>query len=365
MRLQKTHIKNLVFHLTFGVFAVFLCNEWFIYYLVLIQCSWPSLKTNVSSLDSLILADPHLLGSRHGHWWDKLRREWQMWRAFQTAAVLHRPEVVFVLGDLFDEGQLASEQEFQKTVDRFYSMFYLPKEVPLYVVMGNHDIGFHYYSVNRQLYKRFRKTFATPSVKYVVIKDNIFVLINSMAMEGDKCDMCSEAVNLLESLSKVLNCAKKGEPQCTNKLNASYSNPIVMQHFPMYRPSDDICAGPDAAPEEEKSKHFREKWECLSKESSEKIFSLLKPRAIFTGHTHHGCYVTHPDGTPEWTVPSFSWRNRNNPAYLLVRFTPRNVAANKCFMPEEDTVIWTYIATGAVLFLYFVTRIMKIKHRTN
>lgn len=59
-------------------------NEWLAYYLVLLQCQWPSLdvaKADYSVADNqeaplrvLILADTHLLGSRDGHWFDKLRR---------------------------------------------------------------------------------------------------------------------------------------------------------------------------------------------------------------------------------------------------------------------------------------------------
>lgn len=49
-------------------------------------------------LRAFILADPHLLGPRKSHWFDKWRREWQMHRAFQTILTLHRPDAVFVLG---------------------------------------------------------------------------------------------------------------------------------------------------------------------------------------------------------------------------------------------------------------------------
>lgn len=146
----------------------------------------------------MILADPHLLGSRDGHWLDRWRREWQMHRAFQTAMTLHRPEVVFVLGtftfflslsstnvifvlfvicytryyhclvnfhyhwwiiaryflantimlfisgDLFDEGDKSSEKEFNEVVQRFHQLFTVPEGTTLYAVAGNHDIGFHY-----------------------------------------------------------------------------------------------------------------------------------------------------------------------------------------------------------------------------
>lgn len=37
-------------------------------------------------------------------------REWQMERAFQTALWLLRPEIVFILGDIFDEGKWSSQK---------------------------------------------------------------------------------------------------------------------------------------------------------------------------------------------------------------------------------------------------------------
>jgi len=51
---------------------------------------------------------------------------------------------------------------------------------------------------------------------------------------------------------------------------------------------------------------------------SDKLLSLIRPRLVLSGHTHHGCYVVHEDGTPEMTIPSFSWRNRDNPSFVLV-----------------------------------------------
>lgn len=144
----------------------------------------------------MFIADTHLLGPKEGHWFDKLRRsislhvvchlifikkefimnyyfrEWQMYRVFQTMMSIHGPEVVFVLGiyiyidilsqknhyfsliyylgDVFDEGQWCSSTEFENYMRRFYSLFYVPKDTRLYVVAGNHDMGFHY---GRVVYK--------------------------------------------------------------------------------------------------------------------------------------------------------------------------------------------------------------------
>ena len=66
----------------------------------------------------MFLADTHLLGRRQGHWFDKLRREWQMHRAFQTAMTYFKPELVVFLGDVFDEGKWAGDDEFQAYITR-------------------------------------------------------------------------------------------------------------------------------------------------------------------------------------------------------------------------------------------------------
>lgn len=103
----------------FAVLAVFCYCEYIIYYIVIFQCSWPVLDTRSrnneflnpnNNINALLLSDPHLLGSERGHWFDKLRREWQMKRSFQTAIKFLKPDVVFILGDIFDEGMICGDQ---------------------------------------------------------------------------------------------------------------------------------------------------------------------------------------------------------------------------------------------------------------
>lgn len=52
--------------------------------------------------------------------------------------------IVLTLGDVFDEGHWCSSEEFEYYVQRFHSLFYVPKDARMYVVAGNHDMGFHY-----------------------------------------------------------------------------------------------------------------------------------------------------------------------------------------------------------------------------
>lgn len=115
------------------------------------SCVWPSEHSkefdqhdSSNTLHAMIIADTHLLGPLKGHWLDKLYREWHMRRAFRAAMFLHKPDVIFILGDLFDEGDLVDNDEFNNYVRRFRSHFHAPPSIPVISAVGNHDVGFHY-----------------------------------------------------------------------------------------------------------------------------------------------------------------------------------------------------------------------------
>ncbi|XP_053104726.1 metallophosphoesterase 1 isoform X2 [Hemicordylus capensis] len=325
-------LKLLCFTLPAFVFCEFL-----IYYMVIIQCNWPQLKaqalhsseqTSDSVLRAIFLSDPHLLGEINGHWLDKLRREWQMERAFQTALWLLQPEIVFILGDIFDEGKWSSPQAWLEDVRRFQKIFRHPAHIELIAVVGNHDIGFHYEMTTFKL-DRFLKLFNFTSEKLITRKGINFVMVNSVALEGDGCVICKTAEAKLAELSHKLNCSLK--------------------HYPLYRISDSKCTGEDSVPLEKKNNLFIEKYDVLSQEASQKLLWWFHPRLILSGHTHSGCEVLHNAKVPEISVPSFSWRNRNNPSFIMGSLTSTDFSLYKCFLPFENTIITIYCTAGAVL----------------
>lgn len=357
--------------------CVFFFCEYLVYYVVLIQCKWPALderkadktiippKPEESPVYAMFIADTHLLGSKNGHWLDKLKREWQMYRAFQTMITLHRPDTIFILGDIFDEGKWCSSEEFDQYILRFRSIFSVPENTNLYVVAGNHDIGFHY-AITPYLNQRFINGLKAPSIRRISIRGNHFILINSMALEGDGCFLCRPTEITLNKIAKHIRCAKNNGGDC-DKSNAisRYSRPIVLQHYPMYRESDEICNELDQAPDEIKSIKFRERWECLSKEASEQLLDILNPRLVVNGHTHHGCRKIHRQDILEFTIPSFSWRNKDNPSLLLGVFTPNNYAVSKCYMPVESTQIIIYLFSITGIFLYLIIKCIPRPNRNH
>ncbi|XP_027431152.1 metallophosphoesterase 1 isoform X1 [Zalophus californianus] len=351
--------SSLLLKLTAVVFAVLLFCEFLIYYLVIFRCDWPEVKTPAhdsgqKTLKAMFLADTHLLGEVRGHWLDKLRREWQMERAFQTSLWLLQPEVVFILGDIFDEGKWSSSQAWADDVARFQKIFRHPRHVQLKVVAGNHDIGFHYQMSTYKI-KRFEKVF-NPE-RLFSWKGMNFVLVNSVAQEGDGCHICSEAEAELIEISHKLNCSReeRGPGPCRGAPLLPASAPVLLQHFPLFRRSDANCSGEDAAPLEERAIPFKERYDVLSREASQQLLWWLRPRLILSGHTHSACEVLHGAGVPEISVPSFSWRNRNNPSFIMGSMTPTDYALAKCYLPYENTVLATYcVAAGLLVVLILV-----------
>ncbi|XP_061775605.1 metallophosphoesterase 1 [Nerophis ophidion] len=356
--------------LLFGAF--FFC-EYLIYFPTIVQCAWPRIEHARGGEDSppvraMVLSDTHLLGAVGGHWFDKLRREWQMERAFQTALWLLRPELVFILGDIFDEGKWSSQKHWEDDVRRFHRIFRHSSDTELVVLVGNHDIGFHY-EMDWFKLQRFEKVFNASSTRIVTKNGINFLLVNSVALHGDGCPICQAVEKELIKLSKDLNCSLQSSQSagtvavdgCEGAQVYPPTPPIMLQHYPLYRVSDAGCRGKDAAPPGERHLLFREKYDVLSKEASQKLLQWFKPRLILSGHTHSGCEVLHDNKYPEISVPSFSWRNRNNPSLILASVSPGSYSVSKCFLPEESTVIGVYCSAGACLLLLLLAHCLWMK----
>ncbi|THD20880.1 Metallophosphoesterase 1 [Fasciola hepatica] len=365
--------------------------EYTIYYIFIMQCSWPVLSTQMSDtevLRILVLADPHLVGVYKGHYFDRMRRDWQMTRAFAAATFIHTPRVVFILGDLFDEGLWSNDVEFHKQLVRYHRIFAHDRSrIVLKNLVGNHDIGFHY-AIHPYLDWRFRKQLTgsenTTAVRLWVHAGIPFVLANSMAFEDDHCHLCMEAQQNVFDIGRHLSCSPKQRLRnatvpCparlvinenrvpsfldsnseTQQLNA-YTRPILLLHFPLFRKNEFECATDnawDAMPYKDRKTAYRPKWDCLSESATSELLRKLRPRLVLSGHSHYSCLRNHSIpgesniSVPEYTVASFSWRNLPNPSFLMVSVTKTQHAVHKCYLPQETIIIVVYfLGISAILF---------------
>lgn len=92
-------------------------------------------------------------------------------------------------------------------------MFRHGSHVQLKVIIGNHDVGFHY-QMSKYRIKRFEKVFG--SERLFSLKGVNFVMVNSVAMEGDGCTICSEEEAELREISRKLNCSQEVGDLCTH-----------------------------------------------------------------------------------------------------------------------------------------------------
>lgn len=126
---------------------------------------WPNLTpSNPDDLRVLFVADPQLVGLRDEPMLLGVITRWDSDKYLQFGffhAVGHvRPDVVVFLGDLLDEGSVASDEEYLTYVRRFRNVFRMPATVNIIFISGDNDVGGEGLDSKQQLkVDRFRKHF--------------------------------------------------------------------------------------------------------------------------------------------------------------------------------------------------------------
>jgi len=129
----------------FVVCAVVVYNEVFSF--VFSSLQWPNLYrvSQEDDLRILFVADPQLQGLRDELPLLGVITRWDADKYLQFGffhAVGHvRPDVVVFLGDLLDEGSIASEDEYKTYIHRFRKVFKMPAIVKSIFISGDNDVG--------------------------------------------------------------------------------------------------------------------------------------------------------------------------------------------------------------------------------
>lgn len=92
-------------------------------------------------------------------------------------------------------------------VERFQKMSRHPRHVQLKAVAGDHDVGCHAQMSTYRI-KRFEDVF-NPA-RLFSWKGINSVMVDSVALEGDGCSICSEAEAEVVVMSQRLNCSGSG-----------------------------------------------------------------------------------------------------------------------------------------------------------
>jgi len=162
-----------------------------------INCYWQSECTRI-----LLVADPQLIGLHNENndfltpisIWDSDR---YLSKTYSYAFQFAQPDVVIFLGDLFDEGSIATDQEFKRYLRRLYDIF-LKK--PFHAVHhiwlpGDNDIGGEFNDrITPHKVKRFEHAFLQPDT--TSIKKVKFFKINRLTSTIPKISQRQEFSNV-------------------------------------------------------------------------------------------------------------------------------------------------------------------------
>jgi len=108
---------------------------------------WPKLSSanEADDLRVLFVADPQLVGLRNEPPFLGAITRWDCDKYLQFgffhAVSYVRPDVVVFLGDLLDEGSVASDDEYLTYVHRFRKVFRMPTNVQSIFTFGDNDVG--------------------------------------------------------------------------------------------------------------------------------------------------------------------------------------------------------------------------------
>uniref|UniRef100_A0A1B6KXB9 Calcineurin-like phosphoesterase domain-containing protein n=1 Tax=Graphocephala atropunctata TaxID=36148 RepID=A0A1B6KXB9_9HEMI len=128
---------------------------------------WPSTTCgNIRELHSVLLvAGPRILGESSQSWFIRWSDDRYLRKSFATALHHVKPDLIVFLGDLMEEGSLATDEEYERYLRRFREIFQLdniPSSKILFIP-GDRDIGRDLATLNLTR-SRFKVYFQSPTV---------------------------------------------------------------------------------------------------------------------------------------------------------------------------------------------------------
>ncbi|KAL4271508.1 hypothetical protein GQ457_13G010020 [Hibiscus cannabinus] len=150
----------------------------------------------------------------------------------------------------------------------------------------------------------------------------------------------------------------------------SGSGPVLLLHFPLYQSGKthlwegstfkSIIDSSGNVPASAESKGFSKTdpydlSQTVPANATEYIFHALKPRIVFSAHTHEFSVYTHPDGTQEVTIPAMTWEVRDDPGFIVATFQRNKsiVRVTYCSVARESHILIAY-TSALVLFVFFI-----------
>ncbi|KAJ8771612.1 hypothetical protein K2173_026789 [Erythroxylum novogranatense] len=346
-------------------------------------------------LKVMMVADLLLLGPETG-FFNSYFRDYYMSKFFKKSFYTLKPDMLLVLGDFSAKGSKLSKTKWVSVLHQFHRMLGPFLELPLHVVLGDRDVGqcneldvksVHWLARNFPgLDSAGCGAFEISNVSFVSLNSVALLCgINTLrfsverVIETERTDLRMDVERALESIDdfgELKDGFGKFEDMSENfqwrggELSSG-SGPVLLLHLPLHHFTNNTCQEiiSKKAPKNlfEHGSEAKDKREftdtgpyelshTIPPNATEYIFQALKPRIVFSAHTHKFCDRTHSDGTREVTVPTMTWKVRDDPGFVVATFRgDRNSSSiSYCSLARESHVLIAYSSLLALLLTLWI-----------
>ncbi|PNT48757.1 hypothetical protein POPTR_002G093800v4 [Populus trichocarpa] len=334
---------------------------------------------NDEVLKVMLVANLLLLGSDTS-FFNLYFRDYYMSKVFKKSFYSLKPDMLLVIGDVSARGSTLTRGKWVSVLHQFHGMLGPFIELPFHVVLGDMDVGGCSGLDSNSVYWIARSFPGLDSSGCGAFDiDNVsFVSLNAVALlcGNNKLRFSVEKAVEMERIGSWMDSEKEmgdcGEFTKTSDsfgrrkdLVSSGLGPVLLLHFPLHRAENGGCKEGNIVRKApmplrqglnalESSRVYTgapyELWHTIPPNATQYIFQALKPRIVFSAHTHEFCDHTHSDGTREITVPSMTWKARDDPGFVFATFRSggNTVSVSYCSLARESHVL---IAYTLILFL--------------
>ncbi|KAI8014074.1 Metallophosphoesterase 1 [Camellia lanceoleosa] len=348
-------------------------------------------------LKVMMVANLLLLGSEAGYN-NIFFSDYYLSKFFEKSFKILKPDMLLVLGDVSARGSKLTRSKWSSVINQFHKLLGPFHGCPFHVILGDRDIGdcseLNAISVNwlagnfPGLDSSGCGAFEISNISFVSLNAVAFLCGNNKLRFSVEKVIERESIDLRmdsEQTTKVLDESTEfrlasGDFGWRENAMSSGSGPVLLLHFPLHWTENNnywdssAFGGPYNHPDES-SKIIENRGfvgtgpydllHTLPPNATEYIFQALKPRIVFSAHTHKFCDRTHSDGTREITVPAMTWDARSEPGFVVASFKRNGgvVIVSHCSLARESNVLIAYIS---IVILFISTMLVaKSSHLTS
>ncbi|CAK7347108.1 unnamed protein product [Dovyalis caffra] len=317
-----------------------------------------------------------------------------MSKFFKKSFYYLKPDILLVMGDVSARGSTLTRGKWVSVLHQFHRVLGPFIELPFHVVLGDRDVGGCSGLDANSVYWIARSFPGLDSSGCGAFDiDNVsFVSLNAVALlcGNNKLRFSVEKAVEMERIGSWMETEKemddygeftKMSDAFGRRENAVSSGlgPVLLLHFPLHRAANGGCKERNIVRKAhvplgqglnalESSRGFTgagsyDLLHTIPPNATEYIFQALKPRIVFSAHTHEFCDHTHSDGTREITVPAMTWKARDDPGFVFATFRSGGnaVSVSYCSLARESHVLIAY----TLILLLLLVSCLWLVHTTG